>query len=309
MINLPFIRALDDLIEQRKTSGSLALPSFEDGMAIFTDYSGENREGSTYVFSFFVFDVTYDHIAFGDAMAELRNTIFKPNCEKEISWKGRNHHTIKKVLPQFLAVVEQTRGFLLTLVFENGVKNAFYGLSDVDLSNELKVIGGDYAPHIARKLLIILHTVSYLISILSRPDRPVTWVTDQDAVVANSDVWKCTLDTFGHVVNQYCPHGLSFLGCSDSKHIPEFKDHLSVPDLAAGVMWDAFRHEDGIVDLAKHNHKLGDQAQLLRSWMANKRNRLVKLNVGLIDGPGGIEARHLYFQPQWWIEGGAPPSS
>jgi hypothetical protein len=211
---------------------------------IASDYGGEHQSAKHKVYSFLVVDFNRQGLCISQ-QKQTREKYFGGKSYtiefKKLAASGRD-----SALPDWLRSADNLIGYLITLAVDVKLDSIF---GQPDQIGQLPQIlsgtglGNSWKPHIAEKLLRILHFQSYLCSLVLRPQQGVFWMTDRDAITEDSEKTKALLNTWVRVFPLYIPDGLAKhkLGLAipfDAKN-PEgrqLNDALTYPDLAAGAV-------------------------------------------------------------------------
>ena len=97
---------------------------------------------------------------------------------------------------------------------------------------------GRWRPEAFEQLTRAAHLYSLLVSTFSRPDQNVTWITDEDQIVANDDRLTDALILTAKLTGLYCGHKLGELAMNSTAADTEgtrFEDFVAFSDLAAGA--------------------------------------------------------------------------
>jgi len=86
--------------------------------------------------------------------------------------------------------------------------------------------------------------MNFFLGGLTKPKQDVTWITDQDEIVANSILSEAFLEMVTIVTQSYFPHSLKDITiattASNNRENMELEDLTAIPDLLAGAFSEYF---------------------------------------------------------------------
>ncbi|MDD5303843.1 MAG: hypothetical protein PHS14_12145 [Elusimicrobia bacterium] len=229
--------------------------SFSQSIFIGSDYGGEHQTARHAVYGFLIADLNKFH-----------DTALLQTQAREIHFGG-SPHTVEfkklaasgrdRALPDWLTAADSLHGYLITLAVDVELLTLFGRPNELaSLTKILSDAGlGNWKAHIAEKLLRILHFQSYLCSQFLRPSQKVLWMTDRDAIAANSAKTVALGKIWAQVFELYVPAGAAAhsLGMALPFNVtnPEdrqLNDALSYPDLASGALEEVLAESDSPKD-------------------------------------------------------------
>ena len=156
---------------------------------------------------------------------------------------------LRRALPDYLALLDMTPGFLLTLVVDKRVESLFElgggPRPSKRVSTLLEAHGyGRRKPKVAEKLMRVADTIAFLTALLAHNGQKVFWMTDNDSIVqsqGSSSPHDDTLMLFQTLLEVYKRPGFNFSlvgGASpfDDDGNEMFADLLSATDITAGSL-------------------------------------------------------------------------
>jgi hypothetical protein len=148
-----------------------------------------------------------------------------------------------------------------------------------------------------------VHFATLLVSACCLPSQHLTWITDQDEMVANDDRLTDVMDFASRMMGLYVSFELGEFAMNDTSSDPgdkSFEDFVAIPDLVAGAfsevltMWsqDTSNHQRRILDLG--SLRLTEKAETIVSWFSEGGLSLARCVI-LIDkvGPHLFQVRNL----------------
>lgn len=262
------IRALDSSFKKKIENKTLLLPELrKDGnesIAIYSDYGGESSDSMYLSYSFLVCGWNHS-FSFPEEMKEIRK---KYNLkDKEISFKDLRYGPIKRSLAEYLSLIQDTvPGILVNIIVDKKIESFFGGkVPPSYVVKELKDRNlGEWKPKVLEKVMRIVHTISYLVALLSKDGQKLYWVTDHDSIAANKKMHDNLAQLFQSVLDLYTKNKFPLVGYStpfENKSVRQI-DFLSCPDLAAGALEHYFTRKKKFDNL-----EIKPEADKILEWL------------------------------------------
>jgi len=241
----PILRSLDELLSLRHTQRNLLLPDLSsfNSLAIFSDYSGEQKGSEYRTYSFLVTgDGATGH--YSEVIREIRDANGIPPL-KEIAYKDLGYGPVNRSLTAILDAADQIPGLLFTLAVHRDVASLFKK-SPRDVSQLLSAQGSlALPPAVAEKSLRIVLFLVYLGSLLGRDGQRIFWFSDQDDIISDKARTNNLLRIFDGAPSaisqtKFSGGGLASQAPKSKRSTSDLKIDvdalLSIPDLFAGVL-------------------------------------------------------------------------
>jgi hypothetical protein len=301
----PLVVAIETELKKRDAAGLLLLPDLSalanTSVGIFSDYSGEGAGTATYLtYSFLV--TAYGSLdTFRREMRKLRAKLALG--DKEIEFKDFRMAAIRNALPAYLDLLNgYVPGLLFTAVVDKRIASLF-GPQDrstgVALSQRLEKDGfGALKPTVAEKALRVVHTAAFLAALLGHKGQKIFWMTDHDAICADSDAHVRLLQLFQNVLSLYARGEFGLIGGAlpFSERSTDFLDLLSPADIVAGSIGQYFSSRD---EVGEQNVRVKEGAEKVLVWLGHDGLALKKFSIQLALGNDGmIRFGTVEFQPK-----------
>lgn len=272
------------------------LPDFSEAksVAVMTDFGGEHPGArfKTYSFLFLTANLSGPFVK---EVSDLRKRygILEPYTEfryKRLASGGRS-----RALPEFLRLVDSLiHGAVITVAVEKEIDSLFGGAAHIEKS--LADLGfGRWKKGAGEKVLRVAHIFAIFASLLVRPDQPIIWYCDNDAINENARERKFedTQRLFATALQMYSKQRSAELKSGKSLAERSFlDDFLSVPDFAAGVVQDLLAEHEMGKDLA-----VGDEKAHVMRWLACESKFLSKITIQILQRGDEILTRKFDFAP------------
>ena len=196
-----------------------------------SDYSNDDGKGSHQVITFFISDFGNAQ-KFFEAREEFRRN--KIDFVRDFQFKKLRTNKDRerlRLLDQFLQTFDSINGIIFTVLVHKDIQYLFGEPCDGLLQKEEL---GTWRPHIAEKLLRILHFQALFTFGLSSPGQKYLWMTDHDAITDQIDKLG---EIAQRIFTQYAHHSFDPFAYAEplgDLNTP-FKDYLSIPDLVGGA--------------------------------------------------------------------------
>jgi hypothetical protein len=296
-----FIKEFQHHLQSSEARKELLLPNIQDEnetIAVFSDYGGEHSSSKYYTYSFLV--VAYNQLyLFNKKMNELRAEYGLNDPFKEIAFKRLDHGPSFRFLePYLLAAQNLINGLVLTVVVEKEIDSLFIDgklNSSKVLQEALAKIGMSYLkPAVAEKLFRVTHYLSFLITLLSKEGQKVFWMTDNDAIAANTERFKDALSYFSRVLGHYSQKKYALVGGAVpfEEKDSSFLDLLSIPDLVGGAVENYLTNKSRGGE-GEFSVKPG--SEVILKWLANQGISLKKHTMIIRKDCEGVSAATLSF--------------
>ncbi len=278
------------------------LPDLRHGAPLFLglDHSGQHSSSKFEVFSMLLADLSASPL-----WEENRRIVRHRHLTKgrRMSFKGLNDPQKQRALVPFLNASNQIHGLCFSLAIEKGVKLT----PDFEASRQ-NVVAGVHYPRWSRRtfdrIVLLASFSAFLLAGLSAPGQSVLWIVDEDDIAANDERVRDLTKVIGAITSNLVPHTLGHLRVgttSVDNGSREVEDLVSIADLSAGALCDAFNSQPAgsssvWVPLSR---KVPAKTRVLLSWMGNQTSSLKHLTCLVTVGESGSNRfRWMDFYPE-----------
>lgn len=257
-------------------------------LMVGSDYSGDHRRSDYRVYSFLIADA--DH---SPAYPELRRkfrTKFLPDGRR-MSYKNLNDGIRRKALIPFLNNADAFTGLCCVIIVHKSLGQMATSPNSLNIWQKLHGTEARWAPRAFEAMARVAHFYCLLLSVVSSPHQHVTWITDQDEIVANDDRLTDVMHFVAKMAGFYVGHPLGEFAMNTTEVDTgdrAFEDFVAVPDLVAGAFADIvtvwsqqpdWRYGG---DLALDPAAIPAKANVISAWFCSKTASLKRCAV-LID--------------------------
>ncbi len=296
-----FLRLLDDALGRALERHELFLPNLHEhveSLAVFSDYGGEQGRFRTYSFLIVGWDAL--HFCF-EQFLRLRDRHGLNEPYKEIAYKTMAYGPQRRALDDILSAAELAPGLLFTLAVANDVQSILAENCKASVTEFVRLLEleglGVWKPNVAERLLRVVHTISYLLALLTRQGHKVVWMTDHDAIAANEEKTEALGKLLGRIMRFYSKVEYGTIGYAKpfageaGKH--DLTDLLSLTDLSAGCVAEYLTAAEDA------NPQIKTDTNKVMLWLARQGIGLKKLTFVVRNHPSGqIEGALTTFVPK-----------
>jgi hypothetical protein len=267
-----FTAQLDEIIRGTGRDGRVfQVPSFykSDAIGIFSDYGGSHKGSrfDTYTFLFADFGAlsTFDQRVKAIRVAKnLRPT-------GEIAFKCLREGSVSDAVPDLLRAADMIPGLLFTLAVEKSVGSVVSDDPQIEKNLQAQLRNNGFhswqkAGELER-LVRIVHSVAYWLSLLGRPDMKTFWMSDHDSIHGSANYphefqnfYALTLEQFGVPIPSIIGTAKPFAVERDQ---PVFHEATSITDLVAGAVSAYLTETRDISQSEKRHESIADILTLL----------------------------------------------
>lgn len=218
--------------------GILPKPFTGSHIMVGSDYSGEHRRSDYRVYSFLLVDA--DHSPnYPELRRQLRAELLPDS--RRMSYKNLNDRIRQKALIPFLNIADAFTGLCCAIVVHKGLERMSTSPNSLSLWQQLHGLEARWGLPAFEAMARIAHFYCLLISVASSPHQHVTWITDQDEIVANDDRLTDVMNFVAKMSGLYVDHPLGEFAMNSTQVDTgdrAFEDFVAVPDLVAGAFAD-----------------------------------------------------------------------
>ena len=243
-----------------------------------SDYSGDHGTSEFRVYSFIVAD-------------EEGSPDWPPRCRavrdahltegRRMAFKNMNDGQRRRALIPFLEAAECLDGHVVVVAVTKklvhlsasaSAKRAWDGIHGLQASWDLKTF---------EQMTRVAHFFSMLLGVWSSPGMDVTWITDEDSVVANPRRLDDMHQFAASISGLYVPHRLGTFAMNTASYETDtlgFEDFVAIPDLAAGMISEVLmlRHINEMGRSRFGSEGLSDKADVIADWFWHRLGSLKK---------------------------------
>lgn len=287
-----FTARLDEVIKDHRRDGRyLQMPSFHgaEAIGIFSDYGGAHPESlfDTYTFLF----ADYGALGmFNDSVKAIRDSKRLPR-RREIAFKALREGSVAAAVPEVLRAVDMVPGLLFTLAVEKSVGSILSGDPNtaIGIQDQLRRAGFQSWTNRqdAERLIRILHSVAYWLSLLGRDGMKTLWMSDNDAIHGRSEFSTDFQNAYTRTLPLFNAPDFSIVGMARSFEVdteqPALHEAVSVSDLVAGAVCAQMTEQRGVPQSERRHAVIAD----ILTFLGHQSPFLKKLTFVIQKRPDG----------------------
>lgn len=279
----PLVESLQMQLQQQNARGKLLLPNLEiwgnKSIAIFSDYSGESS-GNYYTYSFLV--CAMDTLGFfHKEMRKLRSK--HALGEKEFAYKDFRMGSMRNALPEYLTLLDQyVPGLLFTVAIDKKLLSVIGPPTKEALKTNIKILTeaglGSPKPAVAEKLIRVVSIAAFLVGLLAQSGQKIFWMSDHDAICANSEMHSRMLSLFQKAISLYSDDTFPLIGGARpfDERSTDYLDLLSATDVIASSLEHYLTRRD---NMGQENATVREGADKILYWLSHDGLSLKKFNM------------------------------
>ncbi|MBI4572813.1 MAG: hypothetical protein HY713_05950 [candidate division NC10 bacterium] len=201
-----------------------------------SDYSGDHSGSRFRVYGFVIADADASP-EWPARCREVRRTFLRDG--RRMSFKNLNDGHRRRALVPFLEAAEYPDGHVVAVVVSKDLVRSSTGPSTLERWARLHRLEARWDTKSFEQMARVAHFFSLFVAAWSSPGTHVSWVTDDDSIVANAGRLEDAHQLAARLSGLYVPHHLGeFMMNTVAVDTGDrgFEDFVAIPDLAAGML-------------------------------------------------------------------------
>lgn len=227
----PWVRTLDRVL------GTADVPVVGGpSLAIYSDYCGESKASGYRVFVLLCFGA--EEAVPWEVARRAWRAKFLPDGRR-MAYKRLADRQRWTALQPLLAAAERIPGLCLAFIRSKRIRHLCFGEAHYARLKELAGLSARWSDAELEDAVLITHLISCVTGGLSRPYQDVTWISDEDALLANDSRKADVAALLSRWSSHYVKHPLGDLGIGTTKlDEPDRRDEdcAAVADVVAGAL-------------------------------------------------------------------------
>ena len=247
-----------------------------------SDYAGSVSRSDYLSYSFILVDADLSPL-YPANQREVRST-FLPDSRRMSFKKLGDRHRARALIP-FLDSAETLSGVCLAVLVHKGIEFTTTTNKTLQMWQDIGMLTGKWTIHAFEEMARTVSFASALVSECARQGQHLTWITDQDAIVANDDRLTDVMELAARMIGLHLPFSLGEFAMNTAAVYPgerSFEDFVAIPDLVAGAFTEivtSWSREPGlragyITDL--DSLRVSPKARTIASWFFDRPNSLAR---------------------------------
>jgi hypothetical protein len=280
----PWASAFRRYLHQTRT-----LPFRGSHLMFGSDYSGDHGKSPFRVYGFLIADEDWSPQWPARCHAVRDKHL---NDGRRMAFKNMNDIHRRRALTPFLEAAEYLEGHVVVVAVTKKLCHMSAGPASMEVWQGLHGLQAKWDLRAFEQMTRVAHFFSMFLGEWSSPGMDVTWITDEDSIVANPGRLDDVHQFAARMSGIYVPHQLGTFAMNtvsfDAK-ARGFEDFVAIPDLAAGMVAEALSvrlsHKEGHPS-QYGAEDLSDKSHVIADWFWHRSGPLKKICI-LIDTAAG----------------------
>ena len=205
-------------------------------LMVGSDYSGSHAQSKYLVYTFLIADE--ERSSYWPKVRHEWRTSFLPDGRR-LSFKALNDGLRHRSLQPFLCTFHYMFGCCVSIAVHKSYANMSGGKTSLDYWRQIHGLSGRWKNAAFEQVMRTAHLFAILVGHFSRPRQDVTWITDEDEIVANDDRLTDIMDLVAQFSKLHIPHQLGIFAMNTPAYFRDdraWEDFVALPDLVAGAL-------------------------------------------------------------------------
>jgi hypothetical protein len=238
-----------------------------------SDYSGDHSANRFRVYGFVIADADASP-KWPARCREVRRSFLVDG--RRMSFKNLNDRHRRRALVPFLEAAEFLDGHVVAVAVTKDLERLSTSTNTLDIWENLHGLQARWDARWFEQMVRVAHLFSLFLAAWSSPGMNVSWVTDNDSIVANDgrlgDMHQLTARFFGLYVPQRLGEFMMNTVAVDSEG-RSFEDFVAIPDLADGMLAEVL--SGTTTDEPSHKRRLwtkelSEKSEIIADWFRHR---------------------------------------
>ena len=251
-----------------------------------SDYSGTHSGSPFRTYGFVIGDA--DASPEWPARCSKSRSAFLANGRR-MAFKSLNDSQRQRALIPFLEASEALDGHVVVVAINKKLTHISTHQSSLGVWEALHGFRARWAPRAFEEMVRVSHFFSLFLAAWSSPNTNISWMTDEDDIVANAGRLDDAHQFAARLSTLLVPHRLGEFMMNTPAVAPDqlmFEDFLAIPDLAAGMISEILKTKatnQFKTNLSGYNDQpLTEKSEIIADWFWHNSGTLKKTCI-LID--------------------------
>jgi hypothetical protein len=208
---------------------------------------------------------------------------------RRMAFKSLNDRQRRRALIPFLEASESLDGHVVVVAINKKITHISTHQSSVGVWEALYGFQARWDPRAFEEMVRVSHFFSLFLAAWSSPNMNISWMTDEDDIVANAGRLDDAHQFAARLCTLHVPHRLGEFMMNTPAVMPDelmFEDFLAIPDLAAGMISEILKTKAANQfksSLSVYNDQpLTEKSDIIADWFWHNSGTLKKTCI-LID--------------------------
>jgi hypothetical protein len=245
-----------------------------------SDYSGDHSGSRFRVYGFVVADADSSP-EWSDKCREVRRKFLTGG--RRMSFKNLNDGQRRRALIPFLEAAEYLDGHVVAVVVTKELRRLSTSANTLQQWAHLHGLQARWDPKSFEQMARVAHFFALFLAAWSSPGMHVSWVTDDDSIVANAMRLEDAHQLAARLSSLYVQHPLgefmmNTVGVDADDR--SFEDFVAIPDLAAGMLAEVMSDSETVPNVRKWGVPTGKapstKSDTIADWFWHRAGPLKK---------------------------------
>lgn len=217
------------------------LPFHGSHLLFGSDYSGSHNGSQFRTYGFVVVDA--DASPEWPSRCRKSRSAFLPDGRR-MAFKSLNDSQRRRALIPFLEASEAINGHVVVVAISKKLTRVSTHQGSIATWEALHGLRAKWDLRAFEEMVRISHFFSLFLAAWSSPEMDISWITDEDDIVANADRLDDAHQFAARLSTVHVPHHLGEFMMNTPAVMPDevmFEDFLAIPDLAAGMIGEVLK--------------------------------------------------------------------
>ena len=244
-----------------------------------SDYSGGHASSRYNVYGFVIADADAS-LDWPVECQKVRSGFLADG--RRMGFKNLNDAHRRNALIPFLSASESLVGNVVTVAVTKELRHLSSYQNAIDVWRKTNSLQAKWNPGAFEQMARIAHFFSLLVAAWSTPGANVSWITDEDEIVANAERLTDAQEFAARLAGIFLPHNLGEFMMNTPAVVNNhsaFEDFLASPDLAAGMIGEILTttpvYEPGAQNVFRYA-QLTEKSEIISDWFWHHLGTLKK---------------------------------
>ena len=242
-----------------------------------SDYSGSHSKSKFRIYGFVIADAEKSP-TWPARCRRVREALLKG---RRMSFKNLNDNCRQKALVPFLEAAEALEGNVVVVAVAKELAFLSTHSKAAEFWKGVHRVNAKWDMKAFEEMARVAHFFSIFLAAWSSPGMHVSWITDEDDIVANAERLEDAHQLAARLSGIYVGHSMGEFMMNTPAAISgdlSFEDYLAIPDLAAGMIGEvlATNQPRWVNNSLPSSNRLSPKSDIIADWFCHNKGTLKK---------------------------------